>query len=265
MSHPETEGLKGSIIKYWNGAGLCSFDSSTSIKDPNIASCDNYVESRLLENILTQDQEKYVAGIDVGAGLGRFTVIMANHCRHVYAIEPATRLFEKLKNNCKNLMNVEVINTDLETFNIKTRYDLAIVSGILYLYPDEMVISFLKDIVNKMNKNGTLVIRDFIVNSGVRQIPSKYIDGGLCYYRDSYYWGGAAKTLGLNQINMFQCSPCYTPIYMNFLAKLHLTTLVGRQSVKDYLVKRLESKQRRRIITFCNQEIITVFMVMKKI
>lgn len=115
-----------------------------------------------------------------------------------------------------------------------------------------------------MNKNGTLIIRDFIVKSGVRQIPSKYIDGE-CYYRDSYYWVEAAKPLGQNQIDIFQCSPCYMPIYMHFLAKLHLTILLKREFVKKYLYKRLESKRRQRIITFCNQEIRTAFMVMKKI
>ena len=41
MDREETEDLRKRIICYWDTAGLCSFDSSTSIKDSNIA----YLES----------------------------------------------------------------------------------------------------------------------------------------------------------------------------------------------------------------------------
>jgi len=265
--HLETEDLRERIIKYWDKAGLCSFESSTSKNDPNIASCYNYIETHLLYNILTE-YENCIA-LDVGAGLGRFTVVLAKRCRCVHAIEPAKRLFKKLSDNCGNLKNVKVFNTDLESFEFeaKVNYDFVILSGILYLYPDSMVINSLKIVARKLNLNGTILIRDFIVNNGRQIVPSKYVDGGQCYYRDSSYWVDVAKTLGLNQVNIFQCSKYLIPKFMPILTKLNLTRIFKNELVMDFLYKCLESKRRQNALYFGNQdqEIKTVFMVMKKI
>ena len=145
-----TQDLKEQIIKYWGKAGLCSFDSSTCAGDPYLASCDNFIESCLLEELIEKECPKDASGIDIGAGLGRFTVIMARHLECVHALEPAKKLYYKLADNCAEFNNVKIFNTDFESFNIHKDYDMAVVSGLLYLYPSDMVHEFLKKLVNNL-------------------------------------------------------------------------------------------------------------------
>ena len=50
----KSQKLLDNIVNYWNTAGLCSLDSSTSMKDEHIAIFENYIESRLLSEILAK-------------------------------------------------------------------------------------------------------------------------------------------------------------------------------------------------------------------
>lgn len=263
MNQQNPRNLRESIIKYWDTAGLCSFESSTSVKDRNVASCDNYSETHLLESILAQ--ERNIACLDVGAGLGRFTVVLAKHCEFVQAIEPAKELFYRLSENCTNFGNVEVTNINLEEFKTNIDYNFVVVSGILYLYPHNMLMEFLNIIINKMESKGTLVIRDFITKKGGSEIKSKFIDNGLCYYRDSNYWKEVAKTLGLDFVAMYQCSGSYNRILLKLLFGFHVTCLFRIKFVQQYYLHTLESKKKNVTLSFEGDEVKTVFMVMKKI
>ena len=208
MKNKEDKNRREQIIKYWNKAGLCSFDSSTSHVDSHIASCDNFIESRLLEELL-ENRSKNTLGLDIGAGLGRFTAVMARHLNHVHALEPAENLYHKLKDNCSEFGNVKVFNSDFESFDIQNNYDISIVSGLLYLYPNEMVHDLLKKLVDSLNVGGVILIRDFIVKEGGEQIPSSYIEGSFCYYRDSQYWKDLAQEYDLRLLSIFQSRPSY--------------------------------------------------------
>jgi len=256
--------LKEQIIKYWDKAGLCSFDSSTCAGDPYLASCDNFIESCLIEDILKKECRNDAVGIDIGAGLGRFTFVLARHLNLVHALEPAKNIYYKLADNCAGLNNVEIFDTDFESFDTKEKYDIAIVSGLLYLYPDAMVHEFFEKLTNHLKSDGVIVIRNFIVKKEVKESPSSYIEGGFCYYRNLDYWENIAKSFNFSLTEVFQSKPTYPFKRSLWLySRLGLTRIFSVNVVKKMLYKNIKVKKDKGIIDF-SSEIQTVFIVVRK-
>ena len=260
--------LRKQIVDHWNRAGLTSVDSSTCSADPNIASCDNFIESKFLENIVLdfKYENEYtgeVIGIDIGAGLGRFTFILARNLTLVHALEPAEKLYYKLKENCSEFENVRIFNTEFESFSITNKYDVGVVSGVLYLYSHEMVQEVMNKLVNNMNANGIIVIRDFIIKDAMKQVSSSYIKGGFCYYRDSKYWKNLAQEYNMVLYSIFESRPSYP-----FNKFMHLCTYLGLTRV--FRLNILKQKQydgmnrKKGHLKFSESEIKTVFIVMGK-
>jgi hypothetical protein len=256
--------LKEQIIKYWDKAGICSFDSSSCAGDPYLASCNNFIESRLLEEFIEKECPKDAFGIDIGAGLGRFTVVLARHLNLVHSLEPAKNIYYKLADNCAEFNNVKIFDTDFESFNTKEKYDIAVVSGLLYLYPDNMVHEFFEKLVNHLKQGGVVVIRDFIVKKGVKKVPSSYIEEGFCYYRDSRYWKTVAKSFNFSLTEVFQSKPPYPFKRLLWLYReLGLTRIFSVNFVKKMLYRNVKVKKNKGSIDF-SSEIPTVFIVMRK-
>jgi len=268
MENNGNKRLREQIIEYWDNARLCSFDSSTSHADCHLASCDNFIESKLLDMMLinnTTDYNKCNLGLDIGAGFGRFTVVMARHLDLVHALEPAENLFYKLKDNCSKFDNIKIFNNDFESFNVQNNYDISIVSGLLYFYPNDMVHKFLKKLVESLNEGGVILVRDFVVKEGVKRIPSSYIEGNFCYYRDTKYWDNLAQEYDLNLLSIFQSRPSYRFKKLVWLInKLHLMKLFQLQIIQYTLYKILNLYRQKGVLNFSGSEIKTVFMVMKK-
>lgn len=257
------------IINYWDTAGISSFDSSTSIKNQDIASVDNYVESKILSDLIndycitTTFNNSDKKGLDIGAGLGRFSIILAQYLQTVHALEPADSLYQELTERCKNIKNIRIFNTSLESFDSSDTYDIAIVSGILYLYSDEMVCNFLNKLIMHMNSNGTIIIRDFIVQNERKTLKSAYIKNGYCYYRNTQYWEDIAKKYQLDCIEIFRSTlghstPLNKIIQITGLSKIFTTSFMKERSFKKII-----NERRLKKISF-REDITTVFIILKK-
>jgi len=57
--------------------------------------------------------------LDIGAGSGVFTFALSKKSAQILAIEFDGETFKKLKNNTKNLENVEVLRADFLRFNLQ--------------------------------------------------------------------------------------------------------------------------------------------------
>ena len=260
----KAQDLKEQIIKYWDKAGLCSFDSSTCAGDPYLASCDNFIESCLIEEIIEKECPKDGSGIDIGAGLGRFTVVLARHLNLVHSLEAAKNIYYKLADNCAAFSNVKTFNIDFESFNTNEDYNIAVVSGLLYLYPDNMVHEFFEKLVNHLKPGSVVVIRDFIVKKGVKEVPSSYIERGFCYYRNLQYWKRISKSFNLRLTEVFQSKPSYPFKRLLWLySKLGLMRIFSVNIIKKMLYRNVKVKKERGVIDF-SSEIQTVFIVIRK-
>lgn len=254
------------IVNYWNTAGLCSLDSSTSMKDEHIAIFENYIESRLLSEILAKyciQRSNHLIGLDVGAGLGRFSVVLAQYLKHVYAIEPAPQLYVKLKDRCKIVQNISVSNESLESFASSEMVDFTVVSGVLYLYNDEMLSYFMDRLDSLLRPRGVIVIRDFIVPGEVKKLRSSYVKGAHCYYRDLDYWQKVAEQYNMDLVEVFRSVPLYNPYVAKIMAPLGLNRIYALSFVKKMGYARVDML-RKDNGGFKDGEINTVFITLVK-
>ena len=74
-----------------------------------------------------------------------------------------------------------------ESYVPSTAFDLLFTSGVLYLYNDEMVTSFMAKARSMLVTRGLLILRDFVAQPAeIRK--SAYVDDGYCYYRSPKFW-----------------------------------------------------------------------------
>lgn len=256
------------IIAYWDRAGISSFDSSTSNENQHIASCTNFTESSLLNGFLKRQgfSNEIGSGIDIGAGLGRFTTVMAENLFSVYALEPAGHIYSELMANCSKLNNVKTYQTDFESFECQEDFDVAVISGVLYFYSDDMVKNAFKKLSEHCKSGSEIIVRDFITNDGTKRIPSSYISGGFCYYRDTSYWKKLASEYGFDLIEVFQSKPSYPGLKLFwFMRKAGLLRLFGFTGIKRLMYQKTEKKRKKGALDFRSSPILTVFMVMRRL
>lgn len=260
--------LQQQIVDYWNKAGIFSFDSSTCAGNPYIAACTNFTESQLLEGLLTRYgyiKDKGV-GIDIGAGLGRFTVILTKHLDYVHALEPAENIYKALISNCSRCSNISFHLEAFEQYESQKTFDVGIISGLFYLYTDEIVSANLAKFGKHSKTGSLLIIRDFIVEKGPEKKTSAYIKGGYCYYRKAAYWVEMAKRHGFKITELFQAKPSY--LAPKLMKVLHITGLVrifSLSCVQRAFYKKTEYKRINGLLDFNHSPILTVFIVLKRI
>ena len=262
---PDNDGnLKEKIITFWDTNGIFSFESSSYNGELHIDSFNNYLESQFIAEMISEKGENSISSIDVGAGLGRLTHVLANRSECVHTLEPAKRIFSMLKENCIGLSNVTVFNTDFESYESGKKYDVAVVSGLLYFYPHKMVLQFLNKLAKYLKTGGVVIVRDFIVSKGRKKLPSSAIDG-FCYFRDCQYWNTVAQETGLVVNQTFQSSFSYPFRKLFHLGgKVGLTKILGQTHIRGLMLNYLKWKKKKNILLFRPFEKKTVFIVIEK-
>ena len=194
------------IIRHWDRAGLCSPAHSTCSGSPWLAKLDNYVESRLLSDMVAQvrgDMRGRAAALDIGAGYGRLSEVLARHFQVVHALEAAPQVHGKLQERMASRSNVHCYCACFEDFEVSPgMYDLAVVSGVLYLYDDQMVNGCLLRLSSVLAPGGYVVIRDFLVSAPPIRIPSTYVEGSACFYRDRRWWEERCSHFGFKLLRL---------------------------------------------------------------
>lgn len=73
--------------------------------------------------------------LEIGAGAGRFSLHLAQHCQKLYALDTATDLLKNLQSNLSENSNVEPVNLDVfEISNIFKSNSLDIICGVFILH-----------------------------------------------------------------------------------------------------------------------------------
>ncbi len=73
--------------------------------------------------------------LDVGAGAGRFTLHLSQHCKKIYALDTSADLLKNLQSNLPENSNIEPVNLDIfELSNVFRSYSLDIICGVFILH-----------------------------------------------------------------------------------------------------------------------------------
>jgi hypothetical protein len=148
-----------------------------------------------------------------------------------------------------------------ESYVPSTAFDLLFTSGVLYLYNDEMVTSFMAKARSMLVTRGLLILRDFVAQPAeIRK--SAYVDDGYCYYRSPKFWKEQAlqhefmtEHIGLSKPKI---GLVRKPRVLKVLRRLYLSKLLRHPILINQIV-RFGSWQMH------NNQVETVFIVMRAI
>jgi len=107
-----------------------------------------------LEKIFRSDQ----TALDIGAGTGRFAMMIAPRVKHVTAVDISQKMLDQLalKKRENNLENIEQIHGNFMEINFKKRFDLIVsFSSIEYFKEQD---ALFKKIGDLLNPGGRLVL-----------------------------------------------------------------------------------------------------------
>jgi SAM-dependent methyltransferase len=254
--------FRSRIIAYWNQSLLSSPVSSTSHADPDLASVDNAVENRRLGRLIDAHAGSTRAWcLDVGAGYGRFTALFLRRYTRVTLLEAAARIFATMEANWGMIERVECLQRDFESLDEDRLYDLVFTSGVLYLYPDEMVAEFGKKVQRLLAAQGLFVARDFISRPKPVTVPSAYVEGNSCYYRTPQFWAALAANLDLELLAIVSAKP-----RLAFLRRSRVRSVLRRLKLTRLLRSRHAARLADRLTSgqTLAAGVHTVFIVMRK-
>lgn len=222
------------ILDYWNKDGLCSEDSPTSHGDSFLVKIDNYFETRQLSNFIEESSIVNEYALDIGAGYGRLSRVLAKHFQHVVALEGADRVFAVFEQEMRSFDNVISIHGSFEDFadRWENQFDLILASGILYLYKDEMVSSFFEAVKKNLVPKGIVVLRDFVVQGERIYKKSSYVQDGGCYYRNRSFWNDLADQYGMNVHKLVKSKPS-----LSFLRSPRIIKIIKFFNLADFLFR----------------------------
>ena len=145
--------------------------------------------------------------IDLGAGGGRFTAMLAPLCSRVVAVEPSD-LITILRDNTEAFGNVTCLHERIQDISCDEKFSIAIISGVLMNMPHEDARASLAKAASLLKENGVLVLREPVARGGIVNVDWKYYpqdsapqpgdDSYFEHYRDSSFYINTLASLGLH-------------------------------------------------------------------
>lgn len=138
-----------------------------------------------LRKILSRFKDKKVKVLDVGSGDGSYLLqsLPKENNFEIIFLEPATKLFNKLKKNIQQHKEYKAINKTFEEFCIENndKFDIIIASH-LYHFPEAEYSAFLSQLISLLKNSGTLIwiergideVTDFKQRFKRKLVPSRY-------------------------------------------------------------------------------------------
>lgn len=188
----ESERMSKRIIRFGDKVGLSNEFASTAYSGITTSYIDNYIENRVLDNILKD--RKFNLALDVDCGHGRFFNTLLNHATYVTGIEPAKKIYHYTKELYSNYNRINLYHKSLEELPKNKKYDLFLVSGIMYFYNVKKKNEFICEIKSRAKPNHTVVIRDFVCGNKEIITKSKFVEGEWLYYHNTQFWCDFAKS-----------------------------------------------------------------------
>lgn len=197
------------------------------------ASFDNYVENRRLASLLERLGIRAGAGVDVGAGYGRFARTLAKALDEVVLLEPAPSLFRTMKEVLDSDRKFEFRNECFEGARFGSKMRVILSSGVVYFYDDEKLLTFLREAKERLSDGGVLILRDFISPTQSMVVQSSYVKGQCCYYRSTQDWANIVDSMGFRVEEMFRSKP-----RLRLLRNRYIRRVLGKSALRALLNSR---------------------------
>lgn len=133
--------------------------------------------SRLL-GLICKDFRPKSYFLDLGCGQGQDALFMAKNGFKVVAIDSSPEAIKNLKENIlkKNIKNIKTVCCDVLNYKIeKDKYEIINCRNLLQFLPKTRAIKLIKDIQQKIKKNGFIIISSFTTNDPSARLSKKRI------------------------------------------------------------------------------------------
>lgn len=106
--------------------------------------------------------------LDLGCGHGHFSKLLAKTSkdRTVIGIDPSIEKIKKAKLLSRGIKNLKFKKSYIENLT-ESGFDTIIISDVLYLLSDDNVLLLLKEVKNRLNKKGTLILKEVEQKKGI--------------------------------------------------------------------------------------------------
>lgn len=100
--------------------------------------------------------------LDLGGGYGEWAFNFANRIKKIYVVDYCENLIQRgiKKAKQKKINNIEFIHSAVQNFNIKIKFDIIFISGLLVHLNDNDIDKLIRNIKDYSKKGTSIILRD---------------------------------------------------------------------------------------------------------
>lgn len=123
--------------------------------------------------------------LDVGCGAGTWSEIFAERYKTVIGIEQSSLMLKAAKERTAHLANVKILEGDGRHDLPEGPFDMIFLGGLCMYLNDDDVMALLKAMKSRLNKGGSIILRESTLHQGVSLSEGEYqaIYRSVCLYR----------------------------------------------------------------------------------
>lgn len=180
-----------SIKKFWDS-------SAQQYEQKKSYSVTNLEEDNKLQQLKVKLEREHVFKLlkltanmrllDLGAGVGAWSMLFAKKCKEVVAVEYSEKMYEIAKQMAekKSINNIEFVCKDVLDFSTTQKFDVIFSSGLLMYLPDSQISKLLLNIKGYSQNGAILFLREPTGIAGRYEIVDKYYEALKIYYSALY-------------------------------------------------------------------------------
>jgi len=167
------------VKKFWDSQAQkynqISFESIGNLEeDPELSKLKMKLEHEKIFSILNITSDMTI--LDLGAGVGTWSMLFAPNCKKVYAVEYSEGILNLGKAEAKKrgLYNIEFIHQPAQKFTSSIKFDLIFISGLFVFLNDDECEELISQIPAYSRMGTELLLRDGTGIAGRYEIHDRY-------------------------------------------------------------------------------------------
>jgi protein-L-isoaspartate O-methyltransferase len=188
---------KEELIKYRKGrirlqSQVDKMEKKFEKEDPWGYRVSNYEIKKYEQQISLLKDKRYQKALEIGCAEGAFTERLAKICDSVTGLDVSKKALERAERYLKELENVNLVNGNIVDVNFSEKFDLIIVSEVIYYIPTELLERTIQKICALMERGGRLLLVNRYVGRETLRYREMFGDkNGLKIERE--LWGEGVK------------------------------------------------------------------------
>ncbi len=179
------------VKEFWDSRGKqlnkVPFDSITNLEEnPELMKLKIKLEQEKVLGLIPFNKKMKL--LDLGAGIGNWSMFFANKVDYVYAVEYSEELIKLGKERIEKLgiNNIKFVHAPAQEFLNNTKFDVIFISGLFVYMNDDECKELLMNIPSYSKEKTFIILRDGTGINGRYEINNKYSDNLKTYYSAIY-------------------------------------------------------------------------------